>query len=156
MAHAWTDDSSFRSVYNVQCQISRIWWFRYYLKIVLAVHLCAWLSKWKRAFGLYFHNEIVFDLWQSLSTLSSSSNILRKQFIASGLRHWSFFPFILTGSKTAWSHCYGYTLGSRCWSQYGMLYMRHFKELDLTERIDLQCMKYMSSFSSWLMAVIAR
>lgn len=53
------------------------------------------------------------------------------------------------------------TLGTRCWSQYGMLYMRHFNELDheLHARLNRAyrpAVKYMSSFSSPLMAVIAR
>ncbi|KAJ6633195.1 Autophagy-related protein 9A [Pseudolycoriella hygida] len=53
------------------------------------------------------------------------------------------------------------TLGTRCWSQYGMLYMRHFNELDheLHARLNRAyrpAVKYMTSFSSPMMAVIAR
>ncbi|XP_037038233.1 autophagy-related protein 9A isoform X2 [Bradysia coprophila] len=53
------------------------------------------------------------------------------------------------------------TLGTRCWSQYGMLYMRHFNELDheLHARLNRAyrpAVKYMSSFSSPIMAVIAK
>lgn len=52
-------------------------------------------------------------------------------------------------------------LGIRCWSQYGMLYMRHFNELDheLQARLNRAykpAVKYMESFSSAMGAVIAR
>lgn len=52
-------------------------------------------------------------------------------------------------------------LGIRCWSQYGMLYMRHFNELDheLQARLNRAyrpAVKYMESFSSPMGAVIAR
>lgn len=52
------------------------------------------------------------------------------------------------------------TLGTRCWSQYGKLYLRHFNELDheleaRLNRAHRPAVKYMSSFSSPLMAVIA-
>lgn len=52
-------------------------------------------------------------------------------------------------------------LGIRCWSQYGMLYMRHFNELDheLQARLNRAyrpSVKYMESFSSPMGAVIAR
>lgn len=52
-------------------------------------------------------------------------------------------------------------LGIRCWSQYGMLYMRHFNELDheLQTRLNRAyrpAVKYMESFSSPMGAVIAR
>lgn len=52
------------------------------------------------------------------------------------------------------------TLGVRCWSQYGLLYMRHFNELEheLKARLNRAyrpAVKYMNSFSSPLMAVIA-
>ncbi|EDS39177.1 autophagy protein 9 [Culex quinquefasciatus] len=53
------------------------------------------------------------------------------------------------------------TLGIRCWSQYGKLYLRHFNELDheLEARLTRAyrpAVKYMSSFSSPLLTVIAR
>lgn len=53
------------------------------------------------------------------------------------------------------------TLGARCWSQYGRLYLRHFNELDheLDARINrayTPACRYMNSFSSPLMAVIAK
>lgn len=52
-------------------------------------------------------------------------------------------------------------LGIRCWSQYGMLYMRHFNELDheLQARLNRAyrpAVKYMESFSSPMGAVVAR
>lgn len=52
-------------------------------------------------------------------------------------------------------------LGIRCWSQYGMLYMRHFNELDheLQARLNRAyrpAVRYMESFSSPMGAVIAR
>lgn len=52
-------------------------------------------------------------------------------------------------------------LGIRCWSQYGMLYMRHFNELDheLQARLNRAyrpAVRYMESFSSPLGAVVAR
>lgn len=52
-------------------------------------------------------------------------------------------------------------LGIRCWSQYGMLYMRHFNELDheLQARLNRAyrpAVKYMESFSSPMGAVLAR
>lgn len=52
-------------------------------------------------------------------------------------------------------------LGIRCWSQYGLLYMRHFNELDheLQARLNRAykpAVKYMESFSSPMGAVIAR
>ncbi|ETN58001.1 autophagy protein 9 [Anopheles darlingi] len=53
------------------------------------------------------------------------------------------------------------TLGVRCWSQYGKLYLRHFNELDheLDARLTRAyrpAVKYVSSFSSPLLTVIAR
>lgn len=53
------------------------------------------------------------------------------------------------------------TLGMRCWSQYGKLYLRHFNELDheLDARLTRAyrpAVKYMNSFSSPLVIVIAR
>lgn len=53
------------------------------------------------------------------------------------------------------------TLGIRCWSNYGLLYMRHFNELDheLQARLNRAykpAVKYMESFSSPLGAVVAR
>ncbi|XP_055636422.1 autophagy-related protein 9A [Toxorhynchites rutilus septentrionalis] len=53
------------------------------------------------------------------------------------------------------------TLGVRCWSQYGKLYLRHFNELDheLDARLTRAyrpAVKYMNSFSSPLLTVIAR
>uniref|UniRef100_A0A182PR00 Autophagy-related protein 9 n=1 Tax=Anopheles epiroticus TaxID=199890 RepID=A0A182PR00_9DIPT len=53
------------------------------------------------------------------------------------------------------------TLGVRCWSQYGKLYLRHFNELDheLEARLTRAyrpAVKYMNSFSSPLLTVIAR
>lgn len=53
------------------------------------------------------------------------------------------------------------TLGMRCWSQYGKLYLRHFNELDheLDARLTRAyrpAVKYMNSFSSPLLIVIAR
>lgn len=53
------------------------------------------------------------------------------------------------------------TLGIRCWSQYGKLYLRHFNELDheLEARLTRAyrpAVKYMGSFSSPLLTVIAR
>lgn len=53
------------------------------------------------------------------------------------------------------------TLGIRCWSQYGKLYLRHFNELDheLEARLTRAyrpAVKYMNSFSSPLLTVIAR
>lgn len=53
------------------------------------------------------------------------------------------------------------TLGMRCWSQYGKLFLRHFNELDheLDARLNRAyrpAVKYMTSFSSPLMAVIAK
>lgn len=53
------------------------------------------------------------------------------------------------------------TLGVRCWSQYGKLYLRHFNELDheLDARLNRAyrpAVKYMNSFSSPLLTVIAR
>ncbi|KFB41774.1 AGAP001762-PA-like protein [Anopheles sinensis] len=53
------------------------------------------------------------------------------------------------------------TLGTRCWSQYGKLYLRHFNELDheLDARLTRAyrpAVKYMNSFSSPLLTVIAR
>uniref|UniRef100_A0A182IPA5 Autophagy-related protein 9 n=1 Tax=Anopheles atroparvus TaxID=41427 RepID=A0A182IPA5_ANOAO len=53
------------------------------------------------------------------------------------------------------------TLGIRCWSQYGKLYLRHFNELDheLDARLTRAyrpAVKYMNSFSSPLLTVIAR
>lgn len=53
------------------------------------------------------------------------------------------------------------TLGVRCWSQYGRLYLRHFNELDheLDARLNRAyrpAVKYMNSFSSPLLAVIGR
>lgn len=52
-------------------------------------------------------------------------------------------------------------LGTRCWSQYGRLYLRHFNELDheLDARLNRAyrpAVKYMNSFSSPLMAVLAK
>ncbi|XP_055715045.1 autophagy-related protein 9A [Phlebotomus papatasi] len=52
-------------------------------------------------------------------------------------------------------------LGTRCWSQYGKLYLRHLNELDheLDARLNRAyrpAVKYMNSFSSPLMAVIAQ
>uniref|UniRef100_A0A6B2EAH5 Autophagy-related protein 9 n=1 Tax=Phlebotomus kandelakii TaxID=1109342 RepID=A0A6B2EAH5_9DIPT len=52
-------------------------------------------------------------------------------------------------------------LGTRCWSQYGKLYLRHLNELDheLEARLNRAyrpAVKYMNSFSSPLMAVIAQ
>lgn len=52
-------------------------------------------------------------------------------------------------------------LGLRCWSQYGKLYLRHFNELDheLDARLNRAyrpSVKYMNSFSSPLITVIAR
>lgn len=52
-------------------------------------------------------------------------------------------------------------LGIRCWSQYGMLYMRHFNEMDheLQARLNRAyrpAVKYMESFSSPMGAVVAR
>ncbi|XP_055693720.1 autophagy-related protein 9A [Lutzomyia longipalpis] len=52
-------------------------------------------------------------------------------------------------------------LGTRCWSQYGRLYLRHLNELDheLDARLNRAyrpAVKYMNSFSSPLMAVIAQ
>lgn len=53
------------------------------------------------------------------------------------------------------------TLGMRCWSQHGKLYLRHFNELDheLDARLTRAyrpAVKYMSSFSSPLLIVFAR
>ncbi|XP_053697981.1 autophagy-related protein 9A [Sabethes cyaneus] len=53
------------------------------------------------------------------------------------------------------------TLGIRCWSQYGKLYLRHFNELDheLDARLTRAyrpAVKYMGSFSSPLLTVIAK
>ncbi|XP_058062203.1 autophagy-related protein 9A [Anopheles bellator] len=53
------------------------------------------------------------------------------------------------------------TLGVRCWSQYGKLYLRHFNELDheLDARLTRAyrpAVKYVNSFSSPLLTVIAR
>ncbi|XP_021711499.1 autophagy-related protein 9A isoform X2 [Aedes aegypti] len=53
------------------------------------------------------------------------------------------------------------TLGMRCWSQYGKLHLRHFNELDheLDARLTRAyrpAVKYMNSFSSPLLTVIAR
>ncbi|CAD7087628.1 unnamed protein product [Hermetia illucens] len=52
-------------------------------------------------------------------------------------------------------------LGSRCWSQYGRLYLRHFNELDheLDARLNRAyepADRYISSFSSPIMTVIAK
>ncbi|GAB0087793.1 Autophagy-related protein 9 [Sergentomyia squamirostris] len=52
-------------------------------------------------------------------------------------------------------------LGTRCWSQYGKIYLRHLNELDheLEARLNRAyrpAVKYMNSFSSPLMAVIAQ
>lgn len=49
----------------------------------------------------------------------------------------------------------------RCWSEYGLLYMRHFNELDheLQARLNRAyrpAVRYMESFSSALGAVLAR
>ncbi|MCI4374287.1 hypothetical protein PGIGA_G00004660 [Pangasianodon gigas] len=53
------------------------------------------------------------------------------------------------------------SLGTRCWSLYGRLYLRHFNELDheLRERLGRAyrpAAKYMNSFNSPLLAVLAR
>ncbi|XP_034239264.1 autophagy-related protein 9A [Thrips palmi] len=53
------------------------------------------------------------------------------------------------------------SLGSRCWSQYGRLYLRHFNELDheLNARLNRAyspASKYMNIFTSPLMTVIAK
>lgn len=52
-------------------------------------------------------------------------------------------------------------LGVRSWSQYGKLYLRHFNELDheLEARLSRAyrpAVRYMSSFGSPLMAVLAK
>jgi autophagy-related protein 9 len=52
-------------------------------------------------------------------------------------------------------------MGMRTWSQYGRFYLRHFNELDheLDARLNRAyrpACKYMDSFSSPLMAVIAK
>lgn len=53
------------------------------------------------------------------------------------------------------------TLGMRTWSNYGRLYLRHFNELEheLDARLNRAyeyADRYLSSFSSPLMAVVAR
>ena len=53
------------------------------------------------------------------------------------------------------------SLGSRCWSHYGRLYLRHFNELDheLNARLNRAyspASKYMNIFTSPLMTVIAK
>ncbi|XP_055613222.1 autophagy-related protein 9A [Uranotaenia lowii] len=53
------------------------------------------------------------------------------------------------------------TLGMRCWSQYGKLHLRHFNELDheLDARLTRAyrpAVKYMNSFSSPVLTVVAR
>lgn len=53
------------------------------------------------------------------------------------------------------------SLGLRCWSQYGKLYLRHFNELDheLDARLNRAyrpAVKFMNSFSSPLLTVLAR
>lgn len=53
------------------------------------------------------------------------------------------------------------SLGLRCWSQYGKLYLRHFNELDheLDGRLNRAyrpAVKYMNSFSSPLLTVLSR
>ncbi len=111
------------------------------------------------AFGNLLLSPLVF-LWSlmvfffSYADVRNSVHILSIQFF--------FFSYFFSSRR-----CFQLikrepgTLGTRCWSQYGMLYMRHFNELDheLHARLNRAyrpAVKYMSSFSSPLMAVIAR
>jgi Autophagy protein Apg9. len=53
------------------------------------------------------------------------------------------------------------SLGSRCWSLYGRLYLRHFNELDheLNARLNRAyrpASKYMNIFTSPLMSIVAQ
>lgn len=53
------------------------------------------------------------------------------------------------------------TLGTRCWSLYGQIYLRHFNELEheLNARLSRAyrpALKYMNSFSSPMLIVIAK
>ncbi|XP_076032252.1 autophagy-related protein 9 [Oratosquilla oratoria] len=96
------------------------------------------------------------------------SEHLSKFILYAGIINLVFFPFVLL-----WQILYSFffyaeqlkrepgTLGSRRWSHYGEVYLRHFNELDheLYSRLSRgyrAATQYMNIFSSPLMAIIAR
>uniref|UniRef100_A0A1L8DUW8 Autophagy-related protein 9 n=1 Tax=Nyssomyia neivai TaxID=330878 RepID=A0A1L8DUW8_9DIPT len=93
---------------------------------------------------------------------------LSKQIFWVALTNLILFPFIFLWSLMYFFFNYAELLkrepgklGTRCWSQYGRLYLRHLNELDheLDARLNRAyrpAVKYMNSFSSPLMAVIAQ